>query len=551
MPLSRLLILVVSLLILLGLSIWLITAISGLYTQVAWMASPFLANILLFLIMGLLGLGIYAFFYYLKPFKIRTSKSKKRRSRPKVPVEKTAAAEVSLNAIRQQLDQIQDQVTKQALLERSEEIKTALSQGDLRIVVFGTGSAGKTSLVNSLMGRIVGQVSAPMGTTATGETYQLKLQGLSREIQITDTPGILEAGEIGSQRAEMARSLATEADLLLFVVDNDLRQSESQPLKILAEIGKRSLLVFNKTDLYTEPDQNQILNRLKQRVKDVIHPQDVIPVAAAPQVVTLPHGEQVQPDPEILPLIDRMVAVLRTEGEDLMADNILLQSQRLGEEARQLIENQRKKQAEKIINRYQWIGAGVVAATPLPGIDLLATAAVNTQMVIEIGKIYGCELNADRGRELAISLAKTLGSLGIVKGAIQLITTALHLHIGTLVVGKGIQGITTAYLTRIAGKSFIEYFRQDQDWGDGGITEVVQQQFQLIRKEAFVKQFVKDAIIRVIEPLKQQLSNDELEDELEAETEELEPLEIPLPSPPQPQLQENDWDTPNSLQKDW
>jgi small GTP-binding protein len=547
MPLSRLLILVVSLLILLGLFIWLITAISGLYTQVAWLAGPFLANILLFLIMGALGLGIYAFFYYLKPFKIRTAKQKKRRPRPQIPVEKSAAAEVSLNAIRQQLDQIQDRVTKQALLERSEEIKTALSQGDLRIVVFGTGSAGKTSLVNSLIGRIVGQVSAPMGTTAAGETYPLKLQGLSREIQITDTPGILEAGEIGSQRAEMARSLATEADLLLFVVDNDLRQSESQPLKILAEIGKRSLLVFNKTDLYTESDQKLILNRLKQRVKDVIHPEDVMAVAAAPQVVTLPQGEQVQPDPEILPLIDRIVAVLRTEGEDLMVDNILLQSQRLGEEARQLIETQRKKQAEKIINRYQWIGAGVVAATPLPGIDLLATAAVNTQMVIEIGKVYGCELNADRGRELAISLAKTLGSLGIVKGAIQLITTALHLHIGTLVVGKAIQGITTAYLTRIAGKSFIEYFRQDQDWGDGGITEVVQQQFQLIRKEEFVKQFIKDAIVRVIEPLTLQLSAEELEDE----PEELEPLEMPLSSPPQPQLQENDWDTPNSLQKDW
>ncbi len=543
MPLSRLLILVVSLLILLGVFIWLITAISGLYTQVAWMASPFLANLLLFLIMGLLGLGIYAFFYYLKPFKIRHPKQKKHRPKPQIPIEKSAAAEVSLNAIGQQLDQIQDRVAKQALLERSEEIKTALSQGDLRVVVFGTGSAGKTSLVNSLMGRIVGEVSAPMGTTSAGETYQLKLKRLSRNIQITDTPGILEAGVMGSQRAEIARNSATEADLLLFVVDNDLRQSESQPLNILAEIGKRSLLVFNKTDLYPESDKIIILNRLKQRVKDVINPLDVIAIAAAPQAVQLPTGELIQPDAEILPLIDRMVAILRQEGEDLIADNILLQSQRLGEEARQVIENQRRKQAEKIINRYQWISAGVVAATPLPGVDLLATAAVNTQMVIEIGKIYGCELNADRGRELAISLAKTLGSLGVVKGAIQLITTALHLHIGTLIVGKAIQGITTAYLTRIAGKSFIEYFRQDQDWGDGGITEVVQQQFQLIRKQEFVKQFVKDAIIRVIEPLKLHLSPDELEEEVE----DLEPLEIPQKL----QTLETDWDQPNSLQKDW
>ena len=119
----------------------------------------------------------------------------------------------------------------------------------------------------------------------------------------------------------------------------------------------------------------------------------------------------------------------------------------------------------------------------------------------------------------------------------------VHLHIGTLIVGKAIQGITTAYLTRIAGKSFIEYFRQDQDWGDGGITEVVQQQFQLIRKQEFVKQFVKDAIIRVIEPLKLHLSPDELEEEVE----DLEPLEIPQKL----QTLETDWDQPNSLQKDW
>jgi uncharacterized protein (DUF697 family) len=242
-----------------------------------------------------------------------------------------------------------------------------------------------------------------------------------------------------------------------------------------------------------------------------------------------------------------MVAVLRSEGEDLIADNILLQSQRLGDSAREIIKNQRKKEAEKIVNRYQWISAGVVAATPLPGIDLLATAAVNTQMVIEIGNIYGCEINVDRGKELAISLAKTLGSLGIVKGVIQLITTALHLHVGTLIVGKAIQGITTAYLTRIAGKSFIEYFRQDQDWGDGGISEVVQQQFQLVRKEEFVKQFVKDAMIRVIEPLKSQLSTNEIADE----PEELEPLEMPLPSPSPLPIPESDWDSPDSLQKEW
>ena len=81
-----------------------------------------------------------------------------------------------------------------------------------------------------------------------------------------------------------------------------------------------------------------------------------------------------------------------------------MQSQLLGEEARNLIDNQRRKRGEKVVEKFQWIGAGVIAATPIPVVDVLATAAVNAQMVIEIGKIYGCELNWERGQELALSL---------------------------------------------------------------------------------------------------------------------------------------------------
>jgi hypothetical protein len=82
-------------------------------------------------------------------------------------------------------------------------------------------------------------------------------------------------------------------------------------------------------------------------------------------------------------------------------------------------------------------------------------------------------------------------------------------------VGKAIQGVTAAYLTRIAGKSFIEYFRNDQDWGDGGITEVVQRQFQLNRRDEFIKAFVQEAIARVVKPLQTQAVEQEQPDWLD------------------------------------
>ncbi|MGK7946499.1 MAG: YcjF family protein [Microcystaceae cyanobacterium] len=530
MPLPRLITLIVGLSIILGLFLWLIHAIYRLYLQISFTA-PLLANLLIFLIIILLGLLVFGFFYYFDPLGLQKSNklTRKRRRKVRLPEAKTDAAQETLKAVRRQVKQIQDNVTKKALLSRSQEIEESLARGDLKVVVFGTGSAGKTSLVNALIGEMVGEVEATMGTTQMGQTYRLHLRGLQREILVTDTPGILEAGIAGTEREKLARQLATEADLLLFVVDNDLRQSEYEPLQALSAIGKRSLLIFNKIDLYTPEDEEIIIKQLRQRVEGIIKPADIIPIAANPQPVRLKNGDIFQPEPEIILLIKRLASVLRAEGEDLIADNILLQSQRLGDETRNLLSRQRKRQADQIIDRYQWIGAGVIAVTPLPVVDMLATAAVNAQMVVEIGQVYGCEINSDRGRELALSLGKTLVSLGVVKGAVELLAKALQFHVATYIIGKVIQGITAAYLTRIAGKSFIEYFRHDQDWGDGGITEVVQRQFQLSRKDEFVKAFIQDAIAKVIQPL-----NDYWSEEDEPEPLEIKEMEAVLES-------EDDW----------
>lgn len=514
MPLSRIVTLIVGLILILGLSLWLIDSLSRLYWQLSY--SPLLGNLLLMLLVVLIGALIAAFVYYVLVIQKSEKRSQRKRrvTAAEIPAVKSEAASSTLQAVRQQVSIIQDEVQKQALLSRSREIEANLARGEIQVVVFGTGSAGKTSLVNGVMGRMVGRVDAPMGTTQVGETYCLRLKGLERKILITDTPGILEAGVAGTEREQLARELATEADLLLFVVDNDLRRSEYEPLRTLAEIGKRSLLILNKIDMYTEEDKEAILARLRQRVRGFIAASDVVAIAANPEAAQLENGEIYQPEPDILPLLRRMAAILRAEGEDLVADNILLQSMRLGEEARKLIDAQRRRQADKIVDRFQWIGAGVVSVTPLPMVDLLATAAVNAQMVVEIGKIYGCDLNMERGRELALSLAKTLASLGIVKGAIQLLSTALQLNVATFIVGRAIQGVTAAYLTRIAGKSFIEYFRHDQDWGDGGMTEVVQRQFQINRRDEFVKAFIQQAIARVVKPLQDKVDAIEENEEL-------------------------------------
>ena len=117
-------------------------------------------------------------------------------------------------------------------------------------------------------------------------------------------------------------------------------------------------------------------------------------------------------------------------------------------------------------------------------------------MIIEIGKIYGCDLNKETAQELALSLGKTLTSLGIVKGAIQLTlyssnrSMSLPTHSA-----KGIQGITDCLSNYgLLGAVLSNTFIRDRSWGDGGMAEAVQQQFQLNRKDEFLKAFIQQAI---------------------------------------------------------
>ncbi len=192
MPLSRVITIVVGLSIIFGLMLWLISALSRLYSEIAW-TSPLLANFLIFILIVLLICFILLFFYYLGFIPgVNTSstkgKRKRRRVLPSLPAEKNEIAEETIRAVKKQVAQIQDEVTQQALLEKSQQLELDFSQGRLKLAVFGTGSAGKTSMVNALLGEIVGDVEASMGTTVEGITHSLKLPNVNREILITDTP---------------------------------------------------------------------------------------------------------------------------------------------------------------------------------------------------------------------------------------------------------------------------------------------------------------------------------------------------------------------------
>ncbi len=414
---------------------------------------------------------------------------------------KKKAADKSLKSIDQLIKLINDKVKAKALKDEKDRVSLELDRGDIILVVFGIGSSGKTSLIRAILKRIVGKVSPEMGSTRGKESFRLKLKGLPRGIRIIDTPGILEAGKAGREREKSALIEARKADLMLVVIEGDLRSEEIRTIMSLSKLGKRLLLVLNKIDLRGENEEKRLIEILNSRCNDFIEPKDIICTSASPQSIKIPGKKPFQPAPEIDNLIRRLAKILHEEGEELIADNILLQCSNLGKEGKKLLVKQRSQSAKKCVDKYGWLSSGALMLTPLPVIDMIAAAAVNAQMVIEIAKIYGVEITKERAKNLAISVGKTLATMGLVQGGVSLINSTLSLSLPTLVVSKVIQAISVSWLTRISGASFITYFQQDQDWGDGGIQEVVEYHYNLNKRDEYFKSFIRKAYERVIDPL--------------------------------------------------
>jgi len=486
----------------------LLSLVLQLVNQLVWQLSavlPYgLVGPVLLLLLALLAAGLAQLLWpWIRGWLRNRTGAPGKATQPQLSTRREAAAR-NLEAIDRTLEQVRDAVAREGLRQQRQRMADQLERGDLVVVVFGSGSVGKTSLIRALLRQLVGTVGAPMGSTAESQRYRLRLRGLERCVWLVDTPGILEAGRDGRQRERLAREQASRADLLVLVVDGDLRAAEQEVFATLAGLGKRLLLVLNKCDLRGEQEEKRLLGLLRQRCGTRLDPADLIAVSAAPQSIPQPGRQPLQPVAEVEGLLRRMAQVLHADGEELIADNLLLQSRELGQASRDLLAGQRRADGLAVVERYMWIGAGVLVATPLPGLDLLGTAAVNAQMVLELARIHGIELSRQRAQELALSVGRTLAGLGLVKGGVGLLSSALSLNLPALVASRAIQAVSAAWLTRVAGLSFLRFFERDQDWGDGGLQQVVQEQYDLSRREGVLQQFLVNALNRVVQPLQQQ-----------------------------------------------
>jgi small GTP-binding protein len=228
----------------------------------------------------------------------RQTTAQRRPTQPlQAPTNRRDAADQSLSNIDRLIERLESDIARESLQAERDRVNEELQRGDLVVVVFGTGSSGKTSLIRALLQKMVGDVGAPMGLTKETRSYRLRLKGLSRGLQLVDTPGILEAGDDGLSREDQARRRAIRADLLLVVVDGDLRASELAVVRSIADLGKRLLLVLNKRDLRGVDEEKQLLQVLRSRCTGLLSNADVLACSAAPQSIPQPGRRPYNPSP--------------------------------------------------------------------------------------------------------------------------------------------------------------------------------------------------------------------------------------------------------------
>ena len=101
------------------------------------------------------------------------------------------AAKKSLDGLDIINKKIKDKVKLELLNYEKNKLETQLKTGDYNVILFGAGSSGKTSIARSLLKNIIGKTSPTIGTTKEITSYKIRIPILKRNINIIDTPGLL------------------------------------------------------------------------------------------------------------------------------------------------------------------------------------------------------------------------------------------------------------------------------------------------------------------------------------------------------------------------
>ncbi len=186
----------------------------------------------------------------------------------------------------------------------------------VRTVILGKPNAGKSSLLNALIGEDRAIVTNVAGTTRDTLEEQIQLRGVS--LLLVDTAGIRDTEDIVEKiGVERAMQAAEAADLILYVVDasENLNEDDVKIMKFIR--GKKAIVLLNKTDLPTMVTQQQLAERTGQPVLPVSMKKKEGLEALSDLVQKLFERQEIRMNSEVIITSARHVALLRNAEQAL------------------------------------------------------------------------------------------------------------------------------------------------------------------------------------------------------------------------------------------
>ena len=371
------------------------------------------------------------------------------------------------------------------LRENLAKLPLELDRKEINLAVTGGKSVGKSTVIEVLK-------TAPT------------IQGMS--LNFAETAPLFSVA--GENSDVVILSEMQKSDFVLFLTNGDLTDSEFQVLQQLKAGKQPTLLVFNKQDQYQPDERATVFQSLKQRIGA-----NIVATAASPVPVKVrKHQEDgsfqewmEQPTPDIQQLTQQLAAVVGQQGEQLVCNTTNRKVLLLKAEAKNCLNGVRRDQATPFIEQYQWIAAAAAFANPVPALDILATAAITAQMVIDLGNIYQQKISWEQAQQVAGTMGSLMLKLGLVELSTRAVTGILKTNVATFVAGGMVEGVSAAYLTRVAGLSLVAYFEQQEIALESGsalnldkLRQVLQTVFQQNQKMAVLEAFVKQGVKRLL-----------------------------------------------------
>jgi small GTP-binding protein len=351
--------------------------------------------------------------------------------------------------------------------------ETPRDRPSLDVAVYGLINAGKSSLINALAGsheRPTGPIGGTTRDVAQVSWREVDARVGGFDVRLLDTPGLEEVGD--SEHAKLATDAATRADLIVFVVAEDLTATAHRSLVELREVGKPIVVALNKVDLLSPDEEASILAAIRGRLEEVVPPEDVVEMAAAP-IVRERVGDRVEArrgEARVEALVGRLLVAIAESGGDLKALNEIRAEVEAHAERRDAAKAERRERAERVADETAVALALALAVNPVPLIDFLTGPGGLAVLVTRVSAVYGESPTPEAAKALARELIRggrvalwTSAAAVVAGGAMKILPGVGHLA------GAVTQGASAGYLAHVLGRALVDYLENGHDWGDGGL----------------------------------------------------------------------------------